>query len=110
MAITEKLMLFLVLAPLLCSINDNLGTMAQQIVGEDPTVWPPDCFEESDSIGRGDILDPLEILVSDASQLNNISKTVFGDKSRVASLKYCTDSTSKYIESVQVGITNGIGS
>ena len=77
---------------------------------DDPTVWPPDCFEESASYGRGDILDPLETLVSDASQLNNISKTVFGNQSRVAFLRYCTDSSTKYIESVQVGITNGIGS
>ena len=77
---------------------------------DDPTVWSPDCFEETDAYGRGDILDPLESLVSDANQLNNISKTVFGQESRVAFLRYCTNPTLKYIESVQVGITNGIGS
>ena len=56
------------------------------------------------------MVDPLESIVSDASQLNNISKTVFGNESRVAFLRYCTDSVYNYIESVQVGITNGIGS
>ena len=71
-----------------------------QAATDDPTVWSPDCFEKSDAYGRGDIVDPLESLVSDSSQLDNISRTVFGDESRVAFLRYCTESTTKYIESV----------
>ena len=90
----------------------SLGLLAEQSMAalDDPSVWSPECFEKSDAYGRGDIVDPMETVKSDSNQLDNISKTSFGNKSRVAFLRYCTDSNTKYIESLQVGISNGIGS
>ena len=59
---------------------------------DDPTVFPPDCFDETARYGRPDLVDPLEVLTSDRGRLDYISKTVFGQDSRAALLKYCTNS------------------
>ena len=39
-----------------------------------------------------------------------IDRAEFGDASRVAFLSYCTDKTTAYLNYIQAGITNGIGS
>ena len=93
-------------------------TLANKNAGEsrsldtiDETVWPSTCFEESKLYGRPEnTVDTEQTLSSDRSLLQNISKLAFGSESRVALFRYCTSQLSQYLESVQVGITNGIGS
>ena len=76
----------------------------------DDTVWAATCFEESYTSGRTDIVDALEISVTSKTEFDGIAKATFGDESRVAFLNYCTEATTNYIESIQIGITNGAGS
>ena len=42
--------------------------------------------------------------------MDNIPKSELSDKSRVAFLRSCTDIFTDYVVTLQVGLTNGIGS
>ena len=73
-------------------------------------MFQPDCFAETAAYGRPDYIDPDELPISDRTQLDYISRDVFTQESRAALLQYCTNSETGYLSSLQVGITNGIGS
>ena len=72
--------------------------------------YSPHCFKETLIYGRGEVSDRTEKQVSDKTFLDNIPLSEFGNASRVTVVRYCIDKETGYLNSVQTGITNGIGS
>ena len=74
------------------------------------TSFGPYCFTETQLYGRANVGDVQEIAGTDKNNLDNIPLSDFGNASRVSMIKYCFDTRTAYLKSVQAGLTNGIGS
>lgn len=91
-------------------ISSLVALLSQAQQSEPVTSFGPYCFTETQLYGRADVGDAQEIAASDKTELDNIPLSEFGNASRVSMIKYCFDTRTAYLKSVQAGLTNGIGS